>query len=76
MQANTPHNLCNSYLSSKKSNKSFCLTVVAHIFLIILASFLDFLDSIKIGWSGHLLFSAIHDGPFHQMSGILPNRLP
>ena len=38
IQADTLNTLCNSYLSSKKSNKSFCLTVVANILLIILAS--------------------------------------
>ena len=38
IQVDTLNTLCNSYLSSKKSNKYFCLTVVANIFLIILAS--------------------------------------
>ena len=39
-------------------------------------SYSDSLDSLKIGWSGPFLFSAIHEGPFYQMSGILLNRLP
>ena len=38
IQADTLNTSCNLYLSSKKSNKSFCLTVVANILLIILAS--------------------------------------
>ena len=64
IQADIPNTLRNYYLSSEKSNKSFCVTVVANIFLIILASFSDLLDSIKIDWSDHLIFSAIYDGPF------------
>ena len=49
IQADTLNILCNSYLSSKKSNKSFCLTVVAIIFFTILASFSDSLGQFKIG---------------------------
>ena len=63
-------------LSSEKSNKHFCLTVVPNMFLMILASFSDSLDLCKIGWSGHFLFFAIYEKPFHQISEILLNRLP
>ena len=50
------------------------LTVVPNIFLIILASFSDSLGWLKIGWSSHLLFSAVHEGHFH-LFGISLNRL-
>ena len=55
---------------------NLCLNLAAKIFLIILASFSDSLDSLKIDWSAQLLFSAIHEGPFHQMYGILLNKPP
>ena len=58
-----------------RNQKSFCSIVIANIFLIILASFSDSLDSLKIRRSGHLLFSAIHKWPFHRISEILL-RLP
>ena len=51
IQADVLNTLCNPCLSSKKWNKSFCLTVIANIFLIISASYSDSLDSPKIGWS-------------------------
>ena len=76
IQADILNTFCNSYLSSKKSNKYFRLTEVARMFSIILASFSYCLGSLKISWSGHLLFSAIHERPFQQMSEILLNRLP
>ena len=49
IQADTLNTLCNLYLSRKKSNKSLCLTVIANIFVIILASFSDSWISLKIG---------------------------